>query len=67
VDLIFILAVAVSLIAVTPLALPLLGVARGAFPVPSRGSDGPAAGARSQLEVELSVRNRLYGEGADQQ
>jgi hypothetical protein len=62
VDLIFFLAVALSVAAVTPLALPLLGVARDAVPFPSRDSDGVPAREPSQLEVELSVRSRLYGE-----
>lgn len=66
-DLIFFLAVAVGVAAVTPLALPLLGVVRDAIPFPSRDSDGGVAAARSELDVEASVRGRLYGERSDQQ
>jgi hypothetical protein len=64
-NLIFIFAVAFSVAALTPLALPLLLMATKAVRLPSRDGDGLTAmppGQGSQLEVELSVRARLYGE-----
>jgi hypothetical protein len=67
VEVIFVLAVALSAAALTPLALPLLGVARDVVRPRSPGADGVAAapGASSQLEVERFVRGRLYGDRAD--
>jgi serine/threonine protein kinase len=58
VELIFILAVALSVIALAPLALPLLRIAWSA--VGSRAA-GAAVVPDSARDVELSVRRRLYG------
>ena len=58
VELIFILAVALSVIALVPLALPLLRIAWSA--VHSRAA-GAAVVPDSARDVELSVRRRLYG------
>jgi hypothetical protein len=62
---IFLLAVAASLAALTLLALPIMDVARDTVrlraPEP-RGTPAVASGSSSQLEVERSVRARLYGE-----
>jgi hypothetical protein len=68
VELIFYLAVAFSLSALTLLALPLLGLAKDAVRPSSPGAGAVvavASGGRSHLEVELSVRGRLYGERPD--
>lgn len=63
VELIFILAVVLSVAAVAPLALPALGIATEA--VRTRGVDGDAGAAEvpsSGGDAELSVQRRLYGE-----
>ena len=63
--LIFFLAITLSVGALTPLALPLLGMAKDAIRLRSLGADEVAPGARSELEVELSVRGRLYPAGTN--
>ena len=62
VELIFILAVALSVAAMTPLALPLLGIATevGRAQGP-RAPEGSAELPRSATDVEVSVQRRLYG------
>ena len=62
VELIFILAVALSVAAIAPLALPLLGIAievgRAQW---LRAPAGSAELPRSARDVEISVQRRLYG------
>ena len=68
VELIFYLAVAFSLAALTLLALPLVGLAKDAARPRSPGTGAVvavASGGWSHLEVELSVQGRLYGERRD--
>ena len=64
VELIFILAVVVSVAAVAPLGLPLLRIAKETLC--ARGLDGKARVAMAphpSRDAEFSVRRRLYGEG----
>lgn len=62
VELIFILAVALSVAAMAPLALPLLGIATEVGRAQGlRAPEGSAELPHSARDVELSVQRRLYG------